>query len=251
MVQYRSSGRWVLPDELVQFMTNLPRTIEGSKIWPLSRVIRYWWSMLALKMEADAEDDHHGYGIQKLPEFIIESFLLRTEHRQEAEIQMYHLMVSLREYVLVKKNAFLHTFARFLGTLDAPSLESNSLEEDDGSTKRVGPKGLLNQKGLIRTTSSSLSTGILTVYMFTRSLGFHLPLILFSETVFFYLIVENMPTQSSFQSKIQRLFKRIKVFSSHLSMMMTNKLIGSYTFQITSALSKNFKCGFLSTVLFS
>lgn len=171
MKQLRASGTWILPDELVQFMSNLPRTIEASKLWPLSRTIRYWWNMLNLKIITDSEDDKYGYGIQKLPEFIIETFLMRTENRHEAEIQLYHLTTSLKEYVLVKKNPFLHTFARFLAALDPPSvIGNNNLDDSENEIKKPVPKNfLLNNKGLIRTTSSALPTSILTVYMFARN----------------------------------------------------------------------------------
>jgi hypothetical protein len=170
----RLSGKWALPDELVQFMANLPKTIEGAKIWPLSRCMRFWWSLLVAKMEADAEDERHGYAIQSISEFVIETFLLRTANRSEAERLLFHLLRSVREHVLVKKNPFLHTFARFLGALDGPLVtEETSLEGEDEGDK--GPKrasnlknGLLNQRGLIRVTATSLPTSILTVYMFAR-----------------------------------------------------------------------------------
>jgi hypothetical protein len=176
MKELRSSGKWVLPDELVRFMSNLPKTIEASKVWPLSKCIRFWWSMLSLKMESDAEDDRHGYGIQSISEFVIETCLLRTENRSQAEMLLYHLMRSVRDHVVVKRNPFLHTFARFLGALDGPLLSEDNLlleeeNREESETKRSSnqkPPGLLNQKGLIRVTSTSLPTSILTVYMFTR-----------------------------------------------------------------------------------
>lgn len=174
MKEFRTSGKWVLPDALVQFMSNLPKTIEASKVWPLSKCIRFWWSMLSLKLEADGEDDRYGYGVQNISEFVIETFLLRTENRSQAEMLLYHLMRSVRDHVIVKRNPFLHTFARFLGALDGPLLNENYLleeeGEEDGEMKRSSNQkaGLLNQKGLIRITSTSLPTSILTVYMFTR-----------------------------------------------------------------------------------
>lgn len=171
MKSFRTSGKWVLPDELVQFMSNLPKSIEGSKVWPLSRCIRFWWSLICSKLEADAEDDRYGYGIQNISQFLIETFLLRSENRHQAEILMYHFMRSIREHVLVKKHPFLHTLARFLGALDGPFMNENAIEEDvESSLKRNSNQknGLVNQKGLIRVTSTSLPTSILTVYLFAR-----------------------------------------------------------------------------------
>jgi hypothetical protein len=180
MKGFRLSGKWALPDELVQFMSNLPKTIESAKIWPLSRCIRFWWSLLLAKMEADAADERHGYAIQSISEFIIETFLLRTANRSEAERLLFHLLRSVREHVLVKKNPFLHTFARFLGALEGPLISDDVVgphgEEDAGSQSERGLKrapnqkvALLNQRGLIRVTATSLPTSILTVYMFARS----------------------------------------------------------------------------------
>jgi hypothetical protein len=168
-----------LPDELVQFMSNLPKTIEASRVWSLSKCVRFWWSILSLKMESDTEDDRYGYGIQGISEFIIETFLLRTENRSEAELLLYHLVRSVRDHVIVKRNPFLHTFARFLGALDGPLLNEDCIfeeaeggeEKESGGIKRskgTAAGGLLNQKGLIRVTSTTLPTSILTVYMFAR-----------------------------------------------------------------------------------
>lgn len=170
MKNFRTTGKWVLPDGLVQFMSNLPKTIESSNVWPLSQCIRFWWNMLSLKMDADAEDDRYGYGVQNISDFFIETFLLRTENRNQAEMLMYHFMRSVREHVIVKKHPLLHTLARFLGALDGPLINDVQVEDDAdiGMKRAVQKVGLVNQKGLIRVTSSSLPTSILTVYMFTR-----------------------------------------------------------------------------------
>mmetsp|Transcript_13000 Transcript_13000/g.19601 ORF Transcript_13000/g.19601 Transcript_13000/m.19601 type:complete len:1143 (-) Transcript_13000:175-3603(-) len=169
--EYKSTGKWHVPDEIVQFMSNLPRSILTEKLWPLSKVVRYVWSLNNFKSVVDAEDASYGYIIQQLPQFIIETFLLRTTQRQEAERGIFLLMSSMKDHILLKKHPLLHTFARSLGVLD--TVDADDVESGRHVSRSI--RALVNQKGLIRTKNCSLPKSVLSVYLFARQCMLHAP----------------------------------------------------------------------------
>lgn len=158
----RSKGKWNLPDDVVQFMSNLPRTIVALRPEPLPWVIRHVWHLFNLKLKVDAEDTRLSYNLQPMSEFLIETFLRRSERRIDAERHMYMLFAGLREYY--KKHPLLHSFARFLSILDDVQVDGDmSLAGVVTKVRRTGAGGIL------KASTTSLPLSILSVYIFARS----------------------------------------------------------------------------------
>lgn len=155
-----NQGKWSLPDDIVRFMSNLPRTVLALKEKPYEWVLRKVWQLFTEKYRADAEDDALGYNVQPLSDFIIEYFLQRSDNRQEAELQVYSLFSSMRHYV-VKRNPLLVIFARFLGIFD---------------NEFIVEKVISNQKrkpSFSKSTTINLPLSLLSVYLFARSCMLH------------------------------------------------------------------------------
>lgn len=159
--KFRSSGKWYIPDKMVQFMSNLPRSIEAEKLWSVSVTVRYIWNLANLKYTVDSEDAAFGYPIQDLSEFIIETFLLRGSNRDQSERVMFLMLSSLKDHVMSKRNSMLHTFARFLGAMDVKN-------EKNEQPHKAAARAVVNPNGLIKTSNCSLPSSLLTVYLFAR-----------------------------------------------------------------------------------
>ncbi|KAJ1409261.1 hypothetical protein B484DRAFT_403258 [Ochromonadaceae sp. CCMP2298] len=108
-------GRWSLPDQLVRFMGNLPKTILAFRPRPLAWAVRCCYLLLALKRAVDLQDDALGYAQQPLVDFVIERYLMHADSRAEAELRLYHLLQSVHEH---RSHPLLQLFVRFLGALD-------------------------------------------------------------------------------------------------------------------------------------
>ena len=158
--KFKASGKWHVPDNMVQFMSNIPRSLQMSKLWPVSKTVRFIWNVAELKYTADSEDTAFGYSLQDLSEFTIETFLLRSPSRHEAENTMFMLLSSLKDHVMSKRHSMLHTFARFLGAMDTRSSEE--------TPSRTNVKAVVNASGLIKASNCSLPRSLLTVYLFAR-----------------------------------------------------------------------------------
>ena len=53
-----------MPDELVQFMGNLPRSIQATTRLTMPETLRRVWSLFEIKYSNDYDDDHLGYPVQ-------------------------------------------------------------------------------------------------------------------------------------------------------------------------------------------
>lgn len=112
-------SRWSLPDEIVIFLSNLPKTVQTFRPHSLIWTMRCVYYLFALKHAADKGDDALNYERQSLSDFVIERYLISTEQRAEAELRFYRLLSSLREHY--RSHALLHLFVRCMGILDAVS----------------------------------------------------------------------------------------------------------------------------------
>ena len=65
--------KWIIPDDLVQFLVNLPRSIQAKRHHGIPWVLKRCWKLLDLKWEADNEDNQLGYPLQPFIDFLIES----------------------------------------------------------------------------------------------------------------------------------------------------------------------------------
>ena len=116
---------WRIPDQIIRFISNIPRAIQAEKLHDTKWVLRHVWNFFEFKMKTDANDISSGQPLQMFSDFLIDTFLQRCERRVDAEIYLYLFLKSLQSCLAKKKNPLLHTFARFLGVFGTTD------EEDD------------------------------------------------------------------------------------------------------------------------
>jgi hypothetical protein len=75
---------WQVPDDLVRFMSNLPRSVQALNPRPLTWALRRVWVLCHDKKVCDDADSALGYSIQSTPEFLIEYYLKQLPTRSEA-----------------------------------------------------------------------------------------------------------------------------------------------------------------------
>ena len=121
MILEDNQSKWSLPDACVRFLSNLPKTAEAFRPHGLAWTVRCVYFLFALKYAVDREDDVLGYHRQTLMEFVIERYLMSTDDRPDAEMRMFHLIRSVKEFH--RKHPLLQLFARFMGILDEISDE--------------------------------------------------------------------------------------------------------------------------------
>jgi len=112
---------WIMPDDLVRFMSNLPRSVQAINPRPMAWTLRRVWVLCQEKKVCDDTDSALGYAIQSTPEFLIEHYLKLEPVRSDAEVRLYELFAALQENY--KSHPQLHTFARFVGILDGLSAD--------------------------------------------------------------------------------------------------------------------------------
>jgi hypothetical protein len=138
-------SKWCLPDECVRFMSNLPKTAQAFRPHSLAWTVRCVYHLCALKYAADRQDDALGYMRQPFVDFVIERYLMSTENRADAELRMFRLIRSVREYY--PKHAALQLCARFIGVLDAVTAEeyaaiTHKQSANEAALKRKRDEGL-------------------------------------------------------------------------------------------------------------
>ena len=171
---------WTIPDELVQFLVNLPRTIQAKRHHSMPWVLKRVWKLMQLKSKADAEDSMLGYTLQPFSEFLIEAHLERSKLRTGAELNIYMLLVSLKE--VYKQHPLLHSFARFLALLEDPN-EQGASGSQESSTSVDGGDGSIRKSKVDETQeaaknhfavhNSPLALNVLSVYLFARDCLLH------------------------------------------------------------------------------
>ncbi|CAM9202957.1 unnamed protein product [Scytosiphon promiscuus] len=146
---------WAMPNVLVEFMCHLPKTAKALPIKSLRWLTRQAqsvvclrsvshreiWLILDERQRVDAIDTQEGQATQDMNDFMVELFLRRHSLRQDAELQLYIFLVSLKAHY--KKSVAAHTFARLMDLLNekdpTPSGgNSNSGNGIDGHTSAVG-----------------------------------------------------------------------------------------------------------------
>lgn len=198
----KKKAKWTVPDDLVQFMSNLPRSVQSKNpkntLWILRRVA----NLLLKKQIAEEVDNNLGYAMQSATEFCIETYLSHSKNRTEAELEMYVLTLTLKE--AYKKHPLLHTFARFLGFLDAYNDDElrearkkaklrEAAEEimkekklatlnprertkfmiEERERLREESKGKKPNDGVIEISNCSLSMTMMAVYLYARDCLLH------------------------------------------------------------------------------
>ncbi|CAM9812608.1 unnamed protein product, partial [Ectocarpus sp. 13 AM-2016] len=122
---------WAMPNVLVEFMCHLPKTAVALPIKPLRWLTRqaiktrnrrmrqeggHIWLILDERERIDTIDEQEGQPTQNMNDFMMELFLRRHGLRQDAELQLYIFLVSLKTHY--KKTATVHTFARLMDLLN-------------------------------------------------------------------------------------------------------------------------------------
>ena len=151
----RRSGvheEWMLPDDLVEFLSNLPKSVQGTSPKPLPWLCRELNGILDEKLVADELDDKEGQQTQAMNDFLMELYLKRHGLRRLAELNLYVLLMSIREHY--KKSSLAHTFARFMHLVDEPKKK----------------KGTAHPDGDVKMTNKHLDTSFLSAYLWTRGI---------------------------------------------------------------------------------
>lgn len=188
------SSKWRVPDELVRFMSNLPRNVASMKLRPISWIVSVLYSVFNSKNVANQEDSKLTDQVQSFAEHIVEFMLSMVEKRQEAELFLFILLQSVKD-VMHRNHPMIHLFARFLGLLDSPTVDASSpvtvtatasqqkkngidstfnannstTSNSSGTGKRSGATIQPNSKTeLFKISSTSLPSSLLVVYLFAR-----------------------------------------------------------------------------------
>jgi hypothetical protein len=118
--------KWRIPDQIIRFISNVPRAIQAEKLHDTKWVMRHIWNFFDFKVNIDADDISRGQPLQMFADFIIDTLLQRCERRVDAEIYLYLLLKSLQSCLAKKKTPLLHSFARFLGVFGTTDEEDQS-----------------------------------------------------------------------------------------------------------------------------
>ena len=165
----RAAGVWIIPDEICQFVSNLPRSIMAYRPYALSWTVNRLSHIFAAKMSADEEDVAAGLPIQSLEQFIIEKYLMLTEDRPQAETGIHRLLQSVKEHH--KRHPLLHLFARFMSMLQDPG---NAKNNDPALTRKrsIRKKSMAQEMALmdemLKPSSRDLPVSVLSIYLFAR-----------------------------------------------------------------------------------
>jgi hypothetical protein len=196
--------KWRIPDQIIRFISNIPRAIQAEHLHDTKWVLRHVWNFFDFKVKTDADDISLGQPLQMFADFIIDTLLQRCERRVDAEIYLYLLLKSLQSCLAKKKTPLLHSFARFLGVFGTTdeedqsetvsavteasvptnhsSANSNSPQKhthndkDKIHKKASVEKNFVNKGSKVtventhmKVPNTNLSRGILDVYLFSRS----------------------------------------------------------------------------------
>ena len=186
----QDNKKWRIPDQIIRFMSNIPRTIESKALHDTKWLVRHAWCFFELKMNIDNDDIKLGQPLQEFPDFLLDTMLQQCERRIDAESYLFLLLKSLQTSLAKKKNPLLHTFARFLGvfgpTVDDDEIEVVSIDSHDNSERKSlnnhRSSGINKNRKTVnrgshvtvdnthmKAPSSNLSREILDVYLFSRN----------------------------------------------------------------------------------
>jgi cell division septum initiation protein DivIVA len=105
---------WSLPDYLIEFMSNVPKTAQAFKAYSLAKTVSNVFILLLLRHRFEQDEDaitlEAKHTRPPLLVFVVERCLQSTKHRGEAELILYRLLKSVREFY--PHSALLQMFAR-------------------------------------------------------------------------------------------------------------------------------------------
>lgn len=144
----------MLPDELVEFLANLPKTVQATNPKPLSWICKEVNNLLDEKHRADIQDENEGQQTQSMNEFLMETYLKRHGLRRLAELNLYVLIISIKEWY--KRSALVHCMARFMNLIDEAKGHHNGVNKPSDDSNDVVP------------TNRYLDTSFLTAFLWSR-----------------------------------------------------------------------------------
>lgn len=145
--------KWVLPDELILFLSNLPRSVQAINPFSLLWTAKRAFLILDGKLRADREDFAMGFRPQSMVDYCIEIFLRNAPSRAKAEINLYVFIKSMKEHY--QGCAILKLLARLLGITNG-SAASNKDKDKDATTG--GGRRTITSKSVAATVATSSST---------------------------------------------------------------------------------------------
>ena len=145
---------WMLPDELVEFLSNLPKTVQATRPKTLAWLCKEINEIFNDKTEADRQDENEGQQTQAMNDFLMELFLKRYGLRRLAELNLYVFIITIREYY--ELNALVHTMARFMNLIDEPNKKKGSADEKKDENHDIVP------------TNKCLDTSFLSTFLWMR-----------------------------------------------------------------------------------
>ncbi|GMH48833.1 hypothetical protein TL16_g00386 [Triparma laevis f. inornata] len=153
-----ADSSWMLPDELVEFLSNLPKTVQGARPKPLAWLCKEINSIFSEKFEADRQDENEGQQTQAMNDFLMELFLKRYGLRRLAELNLYVFIITIKEYY--EMNSLVHTIARFMNLMDEPNKKEKGAAEGGGGGREENHD--------IVPSNKMLDTSFLTAFLWTR-----------------------------------------------------------------------------------
>ena len=122
---------WSLPDYLIEFMSNVPKTAQAFKAYSLAKTVSNVFILLLLRHRFEQDEDaitlEAKHTRPSLLVFVVERCLQSTKHRGEAELILYRLLKSVREFY--PHSALLQMFARSVLHLKCWVVLYNALPE--------------------------------------------------------------------------------------------------------------------------
>jgi len=101
------------------------------------------------------QDEKEGQQTQTMNDFLMEGFLKRYGLRRLAELNLFVLVISIKEYY--KKNALVHVMARFMNLIDEPKHHHHA-----------GKSGGGDDSGGVVPVNRYLDTSFLTAFLWSR-----------------------------------------------------------------------------------
>lgn len=198
----KTGARWLIPDDLVRFLSNIPRSALAISPRPPAWTLRRLWHHLDKKAKSDHLDEVQGLPVQELQDFLVEAYLMRSEKRSDAELALFTLLQSMQEHH--RRSSLVHTYSRFVGVLDGWTVEQMKVKqaekeearrrqeqreldnkykkmsarertaharklEEDKREKQEREQGKAQEEEKLPLCDASLSLSIMTVYLYARS----------------------------------------------------------------------------------
>ncbi|KDO33806.1 hypothetical protein SPRG_01685 [Saprolegnia parasitica CBS 223.65] len=152
-------------------VTRAPTEVDEAR-YSLQELLQHIEMLYDAKYEADRLDAADGVAYQPLDQFVAEYYLKSCNGRQDAEVQFYKLLISIKALYLT--SPALHLFARFLQLLDRENAEQRRYRFDpDIDEKAQASKMELNALGV--PPQQCLNQSYLRVFLDARHNALHHP----------------------------------------------------------------------------